>query len=196
MTPKVASWSAFDRELWACILGIRHFCQMLEGRQLVIFTIRPAQSQRPVDSTRQCRQLDYIAYQTSHIRYVAGVENVDTLSRSGSGVGGSVEIVPGQGGSRSGLPTHTTSSSCWGSSWSASDFPSASARGLGGYCEGRAVIVIPEDGKKSTEYRWRCSTIFWGIFPLSVVRTTVFSSHGIHSWSIQEAFPSIRVYMY
>ena len=31
-------WSAFDRELWACFAGIRHFWFILEGGSFTIFT--------------------------------------------------------------------------------------------------------------------------------------------------------------
>jgi RNase H-like domain found in reverse transcriptase len=33
-------YSAYDRELLACILGIRHFRFMLEGRKFTLFTVR------------------------------------------------------------------------------------------------------------------------------------------------------------
>jgi hypothetical protein len=48
------------------------------------------------------------------------------------------------------------------------------------YCGGCAVIVILEDGKKSAN-SLQCSTVFWGIFLLSLMRTTVSSIHRIHS---------------
>jgi hypothetical protein len=31
-------WSAFDRELFACMEGFRHFCYILEGRAFTILT--------------------------------------------------------------------------------------------------------------------------------------------------------------
>jgi hypothetical protein len=36
--PAQAKYSAFDRELYACFTGIRHFRCMLEGRKFTIYT--------------------------------------------------------------------------------------------------------------------------------------------------------------
>jgi RNase H-like domain found in reverse transcriptase len=81
-------YSAFDRELLAVFLDIRHFRFMLEGRQFVVFT-----DHRPLLgalgrvsepwSARQQRQLSYIAEFTADIRHIAGQSNIvaDTLSR-------------------------------------------------------------------------------------------------------------------
>ena len=38
LSPSQVKWSAFDRELWACFSGIRHFRFILEGRVFNIFT--------------------------------------------------------------------------------------------------------------------------------------------------------------
>jgi hypothetical protein len=38
LEPAQTRYSAFDRELWACFSGIRHFRHMLEGRQFILFT--------------------------------------------------------------------------------------------------------------------------------------------------------------
>jgi transposase InsO family protein len=88
LEPAQSRYSAFDRELWACFAGIRHFRHMLEGRQFAILTDHKPLTQalhRSSDpwTPRQCRQLDYISYYTSDIRHVAGVDNVvaDTLLR-------------------------------------------------------------------------------------------------------------------
>jgi RNase H-like domain found in reverse transcriptase/Integrase zinc binding domain len=81
-------YSAFNRELLAVFLAIRHFRFMLEGRQFVVFT-----DHRPLLgvlgwisepwSARQQRQLSYMAEFTVDIRHIAGQSNIvaDTLSR-------------------------------------------------------------------------------------------------------------------
>ena len=81
-------YSAFDRELLACVSGFRHFRHMLEGRSFSILTDHKpltyalSRSSEPW-SARQARQLSYLAEHTSDIRHIAGVDNVvaDTLSR-------------------------------------------------------------------------------------------------------------------
>ncbi len=83
-----AKWSAFDRELLACVEGIRHFQIILEGRSFTIFTDhKPLVGAlvRVSDpwTARQCRHLAYLAEFTADIQHVAGQENVaaDALSR-------------------------------------------------------------------------------------------------------------------
>ncbi len=80
-------YSAFDRELLACYLGIRHFRYMLEGRHFTIFTDHKPLTfalKRSSDlwTALQCRQLAFVAEYTSDIRHVAGKDNVvaDALS--------------------------------------------------------------------------------------------------------------------
>jgi cleavage and polyadenylation specificity factor subunit 1 len=83
-----AKWSAFDRELYACVEGIRHFRFILEGRSFTIFTDHKplvgalAQVSDPW-TARQCRHLAYVAEFTADIQHVAGQDNVvaDALSR-------------------------------------------------------------------------------------------------------------------
>lgn len=84
-------YAAYDRELLAIYLTIKHFRHMLEGRHFVIFTdhkpITYAFSQKPGKcSPRQFRYLDYIGQFTTDIQFIAGSENIvaDTLSRIGS----------------------------------------------------------------------------------------------------------------
>jgi len=86
-------YSAFDRELLACYLGVRHFRWMLEGSKFYILSDHKPLTfalHRLSDawSARQQRQLSYLAEYTSDIRHVAGVENVvaDTLSRPAAAV--------------------------------------------------------------------------------------------------------------
>jgi hypothetical protein len=81
-------YSAFDRELFACFAGIRHFRFMLDGRRFAIFTDHKpltyalARVSEPWTAC-QTRQLSYVAEYTSDIRHIAGAANVvaDTLSR-------------------------------------------------------------------------------------------------------------------
>jgi cleavage and polyadenylation specificity factor subunit 1 len=94
-------YSAFDRELLACYLGIRHFRFMLEGRQFVVYTDhKPLTSalHRTSDpwTARQCRQLAYVAEYTSDVRHISGKNNVvaDALSRPPPAEGGDSEPSP------------------------------------------------------------------------------------------------------
>ncbi len=81
-------YSAFDRELIACVSGFRHFRHMLEGHQFTIFTDHKPLTyalSRTSDPwlARQARQLSYLVEHTADICHIAGSENVvaDTLSR-------------------------------------------------------------------------------------------------------------------
>jgi hypothetical protein len=81
-------YSAFDRELFACYSGIRHFRYLLDGRRFAIFTDHKlltyalARVSGPW-TAHQSRQLSYMAEYTSDIRHIVGAANVvaDTLSR-------------------------------------------------------------------------------------------------------------------
>jgi len=80
-------YSAFDRELLAAYLGIRHFRWSLEGRPFILMTDHKPltfalHQQSDAWSARQQRQLSYVAEYTSDVRHVAGPENVvgDALS--------------------------------------------------------------------------------------------------------------------
>ena len=89
LRPPELKYSAFDRELLAVYLGIRHFRHYLEGRDFPIFTDhRPltfamAKSSEPW-SHRQARHLEFISQFSTDIRHVAGAENAvaDALSRA------------------------------------------------------------------------------------------------------------------
>ena len=80
-------YSAFDRELLAIYLSIKHFRYFVEGREFIIFTDQKPLIDSLLSSTektpRQSRHLDFISQFTSDIQYVKGRENVvaDTLSR-------------------------------------------------------------------------------------------------------------------
>jgi len=88
LDPAQTRYSAFDRELLACVAGIRHFRFMVEGRSFTLYTDHKpltfalSKAAEPW-SARQCRHLSYIAEFTSDIRHISGVSNVvaDTLSR-------------------------------------------------------------------------------------------------------------------
>lgn len=72
----------------AVFAAIKHFLQMVEGREFSIYT-----DHRPLTyafrqklekaSPRQARQLDFISQFTTDLRYVAGAKNIpaDALSR-------------------------------------------------------------------------------------------------------------------
>ena len=87
LKPAERKYSAFDREMLAIYLAIKHWRHFLEGRPFHVLT-----DQRPLTfalkstterSPRQTTQLSYIAEFTGDIRYVKGVKNTvaDTLSR-------------------------------------------------------------------------------------------------------------------
>jgi hypothetical protein len=81
-------YSAFDRELFVCVSGIRQFRYMLEGRPFTIYTDR-----KPLTfalgkvsepwTAMHSRQLFYVAEFTTDIRHIPGSENIvaDALSR-------------------------------------------------------------------------------------------------------------------
>ena len=86
-------YSAFDRELLAIYLSIRHFRWLLEGRRFCVLSDHKPLSfalHRLTDawSARQQRQLSYIAEFTSDVRHVAGKANVvaDALSRPAAAI--------------------------------------------------------------------------------------------------------------
>ncbi len=88
LEPAQMRYSAFDRELFACVAGICHFRYMLEGRPFTIYT-----DHKPLTfalgkvsepwTAMQSRQLSYVAELTTDIRHIPGSENIvaDTLSR-------------------------------------------------------------------------------------------------------------------
>ena len=85
-------YSAYDRELLACVLGIRHFRFMLEGRQFTLYTDHKPLTHALAKAVepwiaRQSRHLSYLAEFTSDIRHISEVDNVvaDTLSRPPAG---------------------------------------------------------------------------------------------------------------
>ena len=89
LSPTQQNYSAFDRELLAAYLTIRHFRYFVEGRPFTLYTdhkpLTFALKSRPDRHTpRQTRHLSYIAEFTTDIQHIKGVDNVvaDILSRS------------------------------------------------------------------------------------------------------------------
>lgn len=88
LRPAEQKYSAFDRELLAAYLAIRHFRYFLEGRVFTLFT-----DHKPLTfaiskvsdpwSPRQQRHLAYISEFTTDVRHIEGKRNTvaDTLSR-------------------------------------------------------------------------------------------------------------------
>ena len=86
--PAEQNYSAFDRELLAAYLAIRHFRYFLEGRCFTLFT-----DHKPLTfaiskisdpwSPRQQRHLAYVSEFTTDVRHIEGKSNTvaDTLSR-------------------------------------------------------------------------------------------------------------------
>lgn len=81
-------YSAYDRELLAAYLSIKHFRHFLEGRQFTLFTDHKPLTYAFIQkldkaSPRQIRHLDLIGQYTTDIQHVSGEKNVvaDTLSR-------------------------------------------------------------------------------------------------------------------
>jgi transposase InsO family protein len=81
-------YSAFDRELLAAYLAVRHFRFLLEGRDFTLFTDHKPLTfalRKTAESwtARQQRQLSFLSEFTADIQHVAGRENVvaDALSR-------------------------------------------------------------------------------------------------------------------
>ena len=80
-------YSAFDRELLALYLAVKHFRGSLEGRRFVIYTnhkpLCGAITSAVEKSPRQTRHLSFVAEYSTDIRHVSGASNVvaDALSR-------------------------------------------------------------------------------------------------------------------
>lgn len=82
-------YSTYDRELLAVYLAIKHFRNIIEGRNLIVFT-----DHKPLcyaynkvggtnETPRRIRQLAYISEYTTDIRHISGEHNIvaDSLSR-------------------------------------------------------------------------------------------------------------------
>jgi transposase InsO family protein len=92
LRPPELKYSAFDKELLALYLAIRHFRDMLEGRSFTAYTdhkpltFAMAKISDPW-SARQQRHLAYISEFTTDIQHISGKDNcvADTLSRPSIG---------------------------------------------------------------------------------------------------------------
>ena len=89
LNPAQSKYSAFDRELLAVKLAIRHFRYFVEGEDFIVFTdhkplTTAINSQNPTWTPRQHRHFSEISQYTSDLRHVSGKDNViaDTLSRA------------------------------------------------------------------------------------------------------------------
>lgn len=88
LSPAEAKYGAYDRELLAIYLAVKHFRHMVEGRSFTIYT-----DHKPItfafhkkdhqSSPRQFRHLDFISQFTTDIRHIPGEDNIvaDALSR-------------------------------------------------------------------------------------------------------------------
>lgn len=81
-------YSTYDRELLSIYMAVRHFKNMFEGRELIIYTDHKPltyalTSQSKNETPRRARYLEYIGQFTSNIRHISGKENevADALSR-------------------------------------------------------------------------------------------------------------------
>lgn len=88
LTSTEQKYAAYDRELLAIYLSIKHFRHMIQGRTFTIFTDHKPLTfafRQKLDkcSLRQFRYLDFIGQFSTDIRHVAGKDNVvaDALSR-------------------------------------------------------------------------------------------------------------------
>ncbi len=109
-------YSAFDREMLAAYLSVRHFRYMLDGKKFHILSDHKPLTQalhRISDpwTPRVQRQLSFLAKLTSDIRHVPGKANVvaDALSRPHSSAVASVKEPPGSlppGREASQIPLH------------------------------------------------------------------------------------------
>ena len=89
LTPPETRYSTFDRELLAVYLSIRHFRQMVEGREFSVFTdhkplMRTLSSRRSHSAASPPARFYFtIKYFTSDIQHVKGAHNpvADALSR-------------------------------------------------------------------------------------------------------------------
>ncbi len=151
-----AKKSAFDRELIACVEGIRHFRFILEGQPFTIYMDRKPLSgalARVSDpwTARQCHHLAYVAKFTADIQHIAGQENVgaDALSSPPASPATVAPVALGMVADLYGIAFHQSSFS---SMLQASKSPSLQVRtceveGVSVLCDvstGRLRSLVPE----------------------------------------------------
>jgi len=100
LSPAQEKYSAFDRELLAVVLAIRHFKWAVEGQKFYVLTDHKPLTQAvhrlsEAWTSRQQSHLSFVVEFTSDVRHVAGKDNVvaDALSRPTAAA-----VVPVQGG--------------------------------------------------------------------------------------------------
>ena len=87
LTPAESRYGAFDRELLAVYLVVKHFQHFVEGRDFHILTdhkpLTFALNSNHNHSPRQLRHLDFISQFTNDILHIKGIDNsvADALSR-------------------------------------------------------------------------------------------------------------------
>lgn len=88
LSPTESRYSTYDRELLAIYAAIRHFRQLIEGRNFAVYTdhrplVYAFQQNSEKASPRQRRHLELIGQYTTDIRYIKGCDNIpaDVLSR-------------------------------------------------------------------------------------------------------------------
>lgn len=88
LSPAESKYGAYDRELLAIYLAIKHFRHMVEARVFTVYTDHKPltyafQKRNPECSPRQFRHLDFIGQFSTDIRHISGDSNVvaDALSR-------------------------------------------------------------------------------------------------------------------
>ncbi|UYV71006.1 hypothetical protein LAZ67_8001389 [Cordylochernes scorpioides] len=87
LSPAETKYSAFDPELLAAFLSVKHFSYFLDGKTCMLFTdhkpLTYAFTSKSERSPRQERHLNYLSQFSMDIRYLKGSENIvaDTLSR-------------------------------------------------------------------------------------------------------------------
>ncbi|GBN72118.1 hypothetical protein AVEN_106992-1 [Araneus ventricosus] len=80
-------YSTFDRELLPIYLSVKHFCYMLEGREVIYTDHKPlvfAFTRKHDNITpRQIKYIEHISQFTTYLRYIAGPDNLvsDRFSR-------------------------------------------------------------------------------------------------------------------
>ena len=80
-------YAAFDKDLTAIVMALKHFCYFLALRNFTIYTdhkpiVAALNSESDRENARQARQLAYISEFTTDVRDLPGTSNIvaDTLS--------------------------------------------------------------------------------------------------------------------
>lgn len=78
LSPTVARYSTFGRELLATYTAVRYFRHLLQGRTFHIFTEHKPllEAFQSIYAPRETSHLDYLMEFTSDIRFIKGTENM------------------------------------------------------------------------------------------------------------------------